>query len=425
VSHTNTGEWQSFELRMRRRRAERLVLRADVAADNGCLAEAREALAEARQLAPTLPDFERIEQKLAAAERAERLEPTPSVESPALSAPELSALELPTPQPLIEDLPLQEPSFVVIGSSSAWKGTLMAIAASILLLAAGGLFAYTLLGPETLLTSHGLPATAQLVDARPAVFTAPAAAAPPTLDPLPAVATADPTGTTGIVDAASRVDTPTPEAAESPRLVNASLPSADVQRSGDVVPTADSKPIAPPPPSDQPRERLERVETRETPDPPKLPVNTVADTRLAESAVPAPTVPPPPPVSTPASAASAPAAAAAPPTIAPDTLVKATLDGYAAAYNRLDADAAQRVWPGVNRDALARAFDGLASQRVSLGNCRIDVTGDQAQAQCAGSMTWRPKVGGGEGRTDQRTWTFQLTKSGQGWQIVNARVQNR
>jgi len=64
VSHTATGEWQSFEGRMRRRRAERLALRADVAADAGCIEEAREALAEARTLAPTLPELDRIEHKL-------------------------------------------------------------------------------------------------------------------------------------------------------------------------------------------------------------------------------------------------------------------------------------------------------------------------------------------------------------------------
>src|SRR4029078_10780277 len=64
VSHTATGEWQSFEGRMRRRRAERLALRADVGADAGCIDEAREALAEARRLAPTLPDLDRIEHKL-------------------------------------------------------------------------------------------------------------------------------------------------------------------------------------------------------------------------------------------------------------------------------------------------------------------------------------------------------------------------
>jgi hypothetical protein len=107
-----------------------------------------------------------------------------------------------------------------------------------------------------------------------------------------------------------------------------------------------------------------------------------------------------------------------------DALVRGTLESYAAAYSRLDADAAQRVWPVVNVDALSRAFDTLASQRVSLGDCRIQVDGTSAQARCAGTATWTPKVGGGE-HTDERNWTFELSKANGRWEIVSARVQNR
>src|SRR5829696_4880435 len=66
VSHTTTGEWQSFEGRMRRRRAERLVRRAEAAADAGFLDDARQCLSEARALAPRLPALEGLEEKLSA-----------------------------------------------------------------------------------------------------------------------------------------------------------------------------------------------------------------------------------------------------------------------------------------------------------------------------------------------------------------------
>jgi hypothetical protein len=123
---------------------------------------------------------------------------------------------------------------------------------------------------------------------------------------------------------------------------------------------------------------------------------------------------------------TAPATEPAPPaSVAEDALVRGTLDRYAAAYSSLDAAAAQRVWPGVNVAALARAFDGLASQRVSLGDCRIDVAGETARANCAGSADWAAKVGDGARRTAARRWTFDLARSGGAWQIVNARVQNR
>ncbi|MGH9408060.1 MAG: hypothetical protein ACRD1V_01245, partial [Vicinamibacterales bacterium] len=105
-----------------------------------------------------------------------------------------------------------------------------------------------------------------------------------------------------------------------------------------------------------------------------------------------------------------------------DALVRRVLDRYAAAYSQLDAEAAQQVWPGVNRTALARAFDDLQSQQVSLGSCRIDVQGDAARAACAGMATWSPKIGDRTLHTESRRWNFELAKSGPAWQIVSAQV---
>jgi hypothetical protein len=144
---------------------------------------------------------------------------------------------------------------------------------------------------------------------------------------------------------------------------------------------------------------------------------------------------PPGPVLEPVRLASAPTASAGLPatTDAVDSMpieppqdgaIRGTLDRYADAYSQLDADAAQRVWPMVNRDALSRAFESLESQRVSLGDCRIQVDGTSARARCAGTATWTPKVGSGE-HTDERSWTFELSKDAGRWQIVSARVQNR
>jgi hypothetical protein len=125
------------------------------------------------------------------------------------------------------------------------------------------------------------------------------------------------------------------------------------------------------------------------------------------------------------SKASIPLPAPAVPRIDENSAVRSVLHRYADAYSRLDASAAQQVYPDVNRAALSRAFDNLASQDISLGNCAVDVSGASARATCAGAATWAPKVGGGGSRTEQRAWTFQLAKADAGWRIVNARVQNR
>ena len=75
--------------------------------------------------------------------------------------------------------------------------------------------------------------------------------------------------------------------------------------------------------------------------------------------------------------------------------IRSVLGRYETAYNHLDAKAAGSVWPGVDQAALGRAFDGLRSQKVSLGLCEITVIGNVGGASCAGKARWEPKIGGG------------------------------
>src|SRR3990170_7454909 len=66
-SHTSTAQWQNFEVRMRRRRAERCLMRADVAFAAGFLEDARAATDEARGLDPAWPAVTAMDERLAAA----------------------------------------------------------------------------------------------------------------------------------------------------------------------------------------------------------------------------------------------------------------------------------------------------------------------------------------------------------------------
>lgn len=386
VSHTATGEWQSFEGRMRRRRAERLALRADVAADAGCVEEARQALAEARMLVPNLADLDRIQNKLDS-----------PVELPAeAGSHETSDWQSVT---LAAEDGSPEDSSSHVASSFRRRST--AAAAAVVALLAGGAAAMIYGGHR----EPPLQPTQEFREAVPEV-------APPggRLDSTtpPPIAEPQPISTTGSIDAPAEA-TPRAETTTSPAasVVPASfttpapapapepaLPSAP--EAGPLNPgTLPETTVAPLPPL----ERVAARETTEAPRPPSIATDTLAVT---------PGV----------------AAAAPEPIVSQDALVRSALDRYASAYSTLDADAAQRAWPGVNRDALSRAFDGLASQRVSLGSCSIDVSGGTAHARCAGTTMWQPKVGGGM-KIDRHTWTFDLAKAGSGWQIVNARVQNR
>ena len=134
---------------------------------------------------------------------------------------------------------------------------------------------------------------------------------------------------------------------------------------------------------------------------------------------PAPTPPPAPAPRTENNEAAAAPRRVEAPAVDQRTAVRVALQRYEAAYSALDAPAARAVWPAVDERALARAFDGLASQSVSLGQCDVVVNGATARATCSGRAAWTPKVGGGE-RTASRRWAFELRNGDSGWQIVRA-----
>lgn len=324
--HTATGEWQSFEVRMRRRRAERLAIRAEVAAEAGYLEDARGYLEEARALAPGLPLLSEAERVL---ESARKL-PALTVSSTAASA---------------------------VGRPRIGKYTAAAAAAFLAV---------------TAVAFGGARGSAPLVlPSRPLSLTVDVPAPP--VDPRPVA-----------------------------RIKDKSIEQIPATRRNDVVP--------PPKPAPLPGPSVVPAAFKGAP---------VAALPAAAPSLPAPVASEPfaPPTETPAPEVPA----TEPPQ---EPLVRGVLDRYASAYSALDADAARRVWPGVNRDALARAFDGLASQNVSLGKCSVNVNGATARANCDGSATWAPKVGAGR-RTEPRQWSFELSRESGDWRIVNARVQNK
>jgi hypothetical protein len=102
--------------------------------------------------------------------------------------------------------------------------------------------------------------------------------------------------------------------------------------------------------------------------------------------------------------------------------VRAVLSGYERAYSQLDAAAAARLYPAVDRKALSRAFRTLNSQQILFDDCRIEVAQSTAQATCAGTASWIPKVGGGS-RGQARRWQFDLRQVSGDWQIGAVKVQ--
>jgi hypothetical protein len=345
ASHTTTGEWKSFEVRMRRRRVERLLLRAEVAAAEGCLDEARACLDEARRLAPAAPEIQRMQRAIDAPPRS-------------VAAPRSAPFTLRRAAPLT--------------TAAA--------------LVAGALWGGVATRPRAIVPAadfRSVQIAPQAADSTP--IHPPAA---PRATEMPARATLDIT---------------VPDLVETGERRNAGVPVAPARISAPAV-----TPVS--------LTTLPRVPAAAARD---LPPATSTGPASAEIA------PDLPALSTGASAPAIDAPVPAPVAHNDETAVRGTLDRYAAAYNDLDAAAAERVWPRVNRTALSRAFESLASQQVTLGDCRIDVNGAVARASCAGSTTWAAKVGDGSPRTEPRRWTFDLARSGDAWQIVSARAQGR
>ena len=356
--HTSTGEWKSFEIRMRRRRAERLVVRAEAAADAGCFDDARNSLHEARRLAPDLPQLISAEQSIQALQSAAQLKGRPRRRDVSLYT-------------------------------------------AIAVLLIGGTAGAVWMAHRT--AAEPAPATQSVA---PPAIEAPLAA--PTAGPRPVIVDRQPVTVT---------ETPLTPTRPAPTDIEAEQLLQPVQEQ-----PISERPISEPPhaPAAVPAVVPHQDERDETS------VAAMTTIPAGDIATPPGSASISPVVSVPVDATPSATTAAVNNTPSADNvLVQRTLDRYATAYSRLDAYAAQQVWPSVNREALARAFGDLSLQHVSLGNCQIDVHGQAAHAACAGTATWAPKVGGREPKTEARNWRFELAKAGTAWQIVSARVQNK
>lgn len=314
---------------MRKRRAERCVLRADIALDAGFPDDARAALEEARRLDPRVPQLAEIEARLAAADSTSEAAPRPG------------------------------------------RKRALAAAAAAVVIAAGvwGVRSYRTAPP-----AHPVPVTANVATpALPSVL-------PAAIDSSAVQVRTEQLEVSTIGSFAAEEPPPQP-ARGAPPLPELPVPTVFRASEPPELPPARVEPVA------------------------NIPVDTSAPSLSVE------------PVSAAALPVSAPPPAPAP-AVDERQRVRSILARYEAAYSNLDAGAAQAVWPGVDGNALARAFGNLQSQQLSLGRCDVTVSAASARASCAGSAAWRPKVG--SGRTEPRRWDFTLQNTGGNWTIVNA-----
>jgi hypothetical protein len=404
-SHTASQQWLSFELRMRRRRAERCLLRANEALQAGRVEDARRAVAEAREMAPSMPELAALEAGIAAHVRRRARARYARLASVAAG---LTMLALTT---------------LVVWP--AWTGSSPE--------------------PDRNAGAHadsGVPPAAVASPASPVVEPLPEQPAPepsleqPAPEPLREQPAPEPLREQAAPEPLREQAAPEPlreqAAAEPPR----EQPAPELRREQPAPEVRREQP-APGPSREQPapgllasrdgavlqpREPVSEATSGTRPSARSLEPEATPGTPLKLSPLPAfDTTPPPapPPLEAGVATSTAGGLDTRSGTQADSAAIRRALARYEAAYSNLDVSAARAVWPTLDQRALARAFDGLAMQRISLNDCDVVVTGATARATCAGTAAWTAKVGGGR-RTQARRWAFQLKNADGTWQIVRA-----
>jgi hypothetical protein len=219
----------------------------------------------------------------------------------------------------------------------------------------------------------------------------------------------EPGGRKAVVEVASVEREPAIHVAaveREPAVRAAAVEREPMDTAAPAVVLASVRPASAPPPAVSP---AETVEVAKQPEPAVVEPPRVAAFKESPAVAPVAAVVTPPP---PADFAAA-----------DNVLVKQTLQRYRTAYSALDARSARLVWPAVDQVALARAFDGLASQTLTFDACDVRLRGESADVTCRGSARYVPKVGNREPHIEPRVWTFTLQKKAGDWKIDSARAE--
>lgn len=391
---------------MRARRAERCLQRASAALETGSIVEADAALAEARELDPAHSGLRELSDRLEA---------------------------------------LKRPRLVLRRVQRGWPG--VAAAFGLILAGVGGWEVWKYREQIWTYESHLTPSIGRMqpdVD-KSSGLAAAGTTAVPAVVPAPAAGpSTDAIVNTQIIRPDLIVTAPPPPPISTASLIEPTLSTppmtATTGRNVGTAPNAGdtgSNALNPPPrgpetnSSQPPRDVVAPSlsyaapstlpSTTSTPIPSFVPPATppATDATARSSAAGAHTAVDPSPSAAPTAATPSPAPSTA---REQSTAVRAALGKYESAYSHLDVAAVRSVWPSIDQRALARAFDSLTAQTVSLQNCTIDVIGATARANCSGRASWTPKIGGGE-QTANRKWTFNLNQANGEWHIVQVQAK--
>jgi len=189
-----------------------------------------------------------------------------------------------------------------------------------------------------------------------------------------------------------------------------------------------SLPLAPVPPAAVPSATLAAPGLEPAPTTP-APKTVTAEKPLSTAAKPLTTTASAAKLSVPAAATHTPArvaaADAAPAASGANEVstILSVLDRYRLAFSSLNPGSVRAVWPAADLRALARDFADVKRQTLAFDNCRIDVQGQQAEADCAGRVSLVTKSGSHEPSIQSRHWVFTLVHETDAWRIRSVNTQ--
>jgi hypothetical protein len=103
--------------------------------------------------------------------------------------------------------------------------------------------------------------------------------------------------------------------------------------------------------------------------------------------------------------------------------VRQAIERYETAYSQKDLGLMALVWPSLDIAGVARAFESVDRQALTLGECRVTTAGTLATAVCPGQVRYVGRVGNRQMQERQGTWTIALERRGDAWQFVRLNVR--
>jgi hypothetical protein len=107
------------------------------------------------------------------------------------------------------------------------------------------------------------------------------------------------------------------------------------------------------------------------------------------------------------------------PDVGDNARIRAVLEAFRVANERLDLGAIAALWPNADTRALTQVFSTIARQRISFDRCDIQLAGALATARCNGTIEYALRESDVPPQSRGMSWSFVLDKASGEWRVAN------